>query len=158
MLRHRVHALAARDGGETVQRVLAGDIGEQIPGQILDARYRANAAPAHDVLVEDRIPEGSQIVATVHVSQQRLRVAAIRSVTAQLLDQLRTGACSGDGAQGFGEGERKQDDGKMPSRQMSSELAAQQVGVAPGQNQPESLSLEAIGEQFPPWQFIRESR
>ena len=42
----------------------------------------------------------------------------------------------------------------MAAGQVGSEFAAQQVGVAPGQYEPESLALEAVHEQFPARQVL----
>ena len=42
----------------------------------------------------------------------------------------------------------------MAAGQVGRELAAQQVGVAPGQYEPESLALEPVHEQFPARQVL----
>ena len=103
VLCHRVDTPAPRHGGEAVEGVLASDVGEQVAGQVVETRRRADAAPAHDVLVQDGIPEGPQVVFPVHVSEQRFRVPAALRVAAQVLCHPRPGARAGVGAQGFGE-------------------------------------------------------
>ena len=63
--------------------------------------------------------------------------------------QLRAGARGRKGTQGLGEREGKENDGEVPAGQVSGELAAQQMRVAAGQQQPIPLALQAIHEELP---------
>lgn len=151
---HGVDTPAPRDGGEAVHGVLACHVCEQVAGQVVEAGCRPDAATAHDALVQDGVPQGAQIVFAVHVAQQQFRVAAGLRVAAEFRGHLRPGAWAGGSAQGLGEREREQDDRQVAAGQVGGQLAAQQVGVAPGQNKPQPLALEPVHEQFPAPQVL----
>jgi len=149
---HSMNAAALRHPGQSVQGILAGHVRHQIQCEVLDPLNRTDLEPFDDVLVQGGLQQSSQIITPVDLLERGLRVAALLRVSihqCHLLHHRPVGRHIARRRQEFAERERKQRMHCVTARKMRGQFRTEQVGVTTGDEQPESLPLQAIDKQFP---------
>ena len=118
--------------------------------EILQSLHRPDPEPANDVLVQDRVHEGPQVLRTVDAQDPWLGHAAVLSVPVQQRPPLTLGQFSALKSHELSIRERKHEYGLVASRQVGNELGTQQIGVASRNDKPSALSLKTVYEKLPP--------
>ena len=114
-----VSAFAPSHGGQPVQGVFPGDIGQKVGGKVLNAGDGADLAAAHDVLVENRVPQGSEVEALIQVLQCGFRKPAAPDIGAQRLGNFRLGRRRAESQQAFAERKGEKPEGQVPAGKVS---------------------------------------